>query len=267
MPHARTSRLVRIVRWSRLFAHLGTAFLLLRTVYPRAERRRRLALNAWWSGKLLRLLAIEASIEGTPYREGAALIAANHVSWIDIFAVASVTPTRFIAKSEIRDWPVAGWIAERSGTIFIRRARRHDTARINELVHAAIAEGDSVGLFPEGTTTEGDTLLKFHSSLFEPAVANAARVQPVAIRYEYADGSLCRAMGFVGELTFAQSLGLVIRQKRVVARIRFAEVIECSGMTRHEVAETAEARVASLLGLPKPDRLRRKPPRPGGELQ
>ena len=70
------------------------------------------------------------------------MVAANHVSWIDVFCVSSVRSTRFIAKSEVRDWPVAGWIAERAGTLFIRRGLRRDTARINEVVHAALAQGD-----------------------------------------------------------------------------------------------------------------------------
>jgi 1-acyl-sn-glycerol-3-phosphate acyltransferase len=142
-------------------------------------------------------------------------IAANHVSWLDIFAISRRAPTRFIAKSEIRDWPLAGWIAERAGTIFIRRERRRDTGRISERVHAALAEGDCVGLFPEGATTEGDEMLKFHSSLFEPAVANAAHVHPCAIRYERADGP-CREVAYVGELSFMQSFGLVMRQRGVV---------------------------------------------------
>ena len=189
-------------------------------------------------------------------------MAPNHVSWMDTFAVSAVRPTRFIAKSEIRDWPIAGWVALKSGTIFIRRAKRHDTVRINELVHAALEEGDCVGFFPEGTTSEGDQLSKFHSSLFEPAVANRARVQPVAIRYEYPDGTLCRAMSFTGELTFAQSLGLVARQKRVVARLQFAEPIDPAGLSRRDVAKLAQDRVASLLGLPDPGSGPRTPPGP-----
>jgi 1-acyl-sn-glycerol-3-phosphate acyltransferase len=138
------------------------------------------------------------------------------------------------------------------GTIFIHRARRHDTGRINAIVHSALESGDCVGLFAEGTTTDGDRLLKFHSSLFEPAVANRARVYPVAIRYEEPDGTLCRAAAYVGELTFAQSVGLVIRKRRIIARIRFAEPIDASGFTRRELAAATEAAVASLLGLPRP---------------
>lgn len=218
----------------------------------------------WWSARLVRIVGVTVQAQGTPPCDGprVAMIAANHVSWLDIFAISGVRSTRFIAKSEVRDWPLAGWIAERAGTIFIRRERRRDTARINDLVHAALAEGDCVGLFPEGTTTEGDRLLKFHSSLFEPAVANAARIFPVAVRYEHADGTLCRAMAYVGELSFMQSLALVIRQRGAVARVRFAEPVEAAGLGRREVAALAEERVATMLGVPCPHRAPRTPPDP-----
>ena len=210
----------------------------------------------------MRIAGVETRIEGEPpgVAETGAMIAANHVSWLDVFALSGVMPTRFIAKSEIRDWPIAGWIAERAGTIFIRQDRRRDTERISELVRAALTQGDCVGLFPEGTTTEGDRLLKFHSSLFEPAVANRAHVHPCAIRYEHADGTLCRAMSFAGELSFMQSLGLVIRQRGVVARIRFAPTVETAGCGRREIARLAEARVASLLGLAPSGTPPRTPP-------
>lgn len=209
-------------------------------------------------------MGVTVQAQGVPPGGGpqAAMIAANHISWLDIFAISGVRPTRFIAKSEVRDWPLAGWIAERAGTIFIRRERRRDTARINDLVHAALAEGDCVGLFPEGTTTEGDRLLKFHSSLFEPAVANGARIFPVAVRYEHADGSLCRAMAYVGELSFMQSLALVIRQRGTVARVCFAAPVDAAGLGRREIAALAEERVATMLGVPRPHTAPRTPPDP-----
>ncbi|HUP30408.1 MAG TPA: lysophospholipid acyltransferase family protein [Usitatibacter sp.] len=241
------------------------AVLILRLVFPRVSHERRRALVGWWSGKLVRIMGLATRVSGPPpgATEIGAMIAANHVSWLDIFVISSVRSTRFIAKSEIRDWPMAGWIVERSGTIFIRRERRRDTARINDLVRAALHDGDCVGLFPEGTTSEGDTLLKFHSSLFEPAVVNRAQVHPCAIRYENADGSPCRHMAFVGELSFMQSLGLVIRQRGVVARISFGAPIDTVGQGRREVAQAAQDRVASLLGLPSPGtapRTARDPP-------
>jgi 1-acyl-sn-glycerol-3-phosphate acyltransferase len=230
-------------------AHAGYAALILRFVFPRVDAARRRALVRWWSARLVRILGVEVRVAGEPPRaESPAMIAANHISWLDIFVVMSVQPARFIAKSEIRDWPIAGWIADRAGTLFIRRARRHDTARINEQVHAAFAEGACVGLFPEGTTTEGDQLLRFHSSLFEPAIANAAAVHPAALHYAHEDGSPCRAMAYVGEISFMQSLGLIIRQRGVVAHLAFAAPVDAAGNDRRTVARTAHERVASLLG-------------------
>ena len=260
MSHHRAGRALRFVRWTRLLAHVAAALFILRFVFPRASFERRRHLHGWWSRKLVRIVGIDMQVEGvTSSMAGhGVMVAANHVSWLDVFCVSSVWPTRFIAKSEVRDWPVAGWIAERAGTLFVRRARRRDTARINEIVHGALAQGDCVGLFPEGTTTPGDRLLKFHSSLFEPAVANDVRVQPIAIRYEHADGSLCRAVVY-DDLSFMQSLSLMLRQRNVVARLTFLETLPASGLTRREVARVAEARIATRLGLPSPSSEPRTP--------
>lgn len=252
--HHRTPRVIRVVRWTRLFLHLGSAAFILRFVFPRAHPQRRRELGSRWAQDLLGILAIRLECEGEPPAspDAGALVAANHVSWLDVFAIGAVRHTRFVAKSEIRDWPVAGPIAERAGTLFVRRERRHDTGRIASHVKDALAAGDCVGLFPEGTTTEGDRLLKFHSSLFEPAVAHGARVHPVALRYLHADGTPCRAAAFVGDLTFAQSLGLVIRTREIVVRVSFADPVEPAGRNRRELAAATQERVATLLGLPTP---------------
>jgi 1-acyl-sn-glycerol-3-phosphate acyltransferase len=231
--------------------HAAMAALLLRFAYPRIDAARRRALNKWWSGKLLRILNVSACVEGSVPGESdrAAMVAANHISWLDIFVISSARSTRFIAKSEIRDWPIAGWIAEEAGTLFVRRSEWRDAARTTQRVRAALDAGDCVGLFPEGITTEGDTLLKFHSSLFQAAVGNAAHVYPAAIRYETPQGDICREVSFVGERTFMQSLALIIRQRAIVVRLDFAQPIDAQRAPRRDVAAQAHARVASLLGL------------------
>lgn len=234
-----------------MLLHALHGAFILRFVFPRASSRRRRELVGWWSGALLRIAGVSIQVEGDPpaATEIGAMIAANHVSWLDIFAISAVRPTRFVAKREIREWPLVGWIAERAGTIFIRRETRRDTARIAERVHAALAQGDCIGLFPEGTTSWGDQLRKFHTSLFEPAVANGAHVHPCAIRYERPDGAPCREMAYAGDLTFPQSFRRVLRGRDVTVRLMFAPPIETAGRTRREVAPLAEAAVASLLGL------------------
>jgi 1-acyl-sn-glycerol-3-phosphate acyltransferase len=204
----------------------------------------------WWSAKLVRIVGVTLVVEGDAPRgtETSAMIVSNHVSWLDVFCISAIRPTRFIAKHEVRDWPIAGWVAERAGTLFIRRARRRDTQRIAHQVHEAFAAGDVVGLFPEGTTTHGDALLRFHSSLFEPAVANSAHVHPAAIRYARPDGSLCLEAAY-GDLSFMQSLAALVRQRGVVAYVAFAAALEAGGCGRRELATRAHEVVASLLGL------------------
>ena len=243
------------MRWLRLAGHAASAALILALVFPRAAPATRRRLVRWWSGKLVRILGIRVHVSGhAPRTHGeAAMIAANHVSWVDNFVVMSVRPARFIAKSEIRDWPVAGWIADRAGTIFVKRERRREIAHIVGRVHDALAQGDCIGLFPEGTTTEGDRLLRFHSSLFEPAIANAATIHPAAIRYEHADGSPCPAFAYVGETTFMESVTHVIGERGVVARLAFGEAIEPrGGLDRRGAARIAHERTASLLATMDP---------------
>ena len=234
-----------------MLGHAALAVFLLRFAYPRLAAPRRRALMRWWSAKLLRILNITLRIEGPAplARETGAMVAANHVSWLDIFVISSVRPTRFVAKSEIRQWGAAGWITDRAGTLFIRRDQLRDMTRINAAVHDALEAGDCVGIFPEGITTEGDMLHKFHSALFESAVVNHAHVHPAAIRYEKPDGALMREFSFRGERTFMESMRLIVGERRAVARIAFAPPLETRAAHRRDVARAAEEKVASLLGL------------------
>jgi len=244
-------RPVRILRWVRLLTHVAVALGVVGVIFPRVSAAKRARITGWWARKLLRILNIVLSVHGARPAEEARnhIIAANHVSWVDIFVISAAHPARFVAKSEIRDWPIAGWLCDKAGTIFIRRTRRSDTAKINDVMHAVLAEGSTIGFFPEGTTTSGDRLLKFHTSLFEPAVINAATVSPVALRYRASDGERNDAMAFIGELSFAESVGLIIRQKSTIAEITFGKPIAAAGLTRRELALQAERVVAEILGV------------------
>jgi 1-acyl-sn-glycerol-3-phosphate acyltransferase len=247
--------------------HGAVAAFILRFVFPRASATRRRGLVKGWSRKLIRIVNVTPRVEGAPPREGErdTMIVANHVSWLDIFVLSSVHSTRFIAKSEIRDWPFVGWVVEKSGTLFIKRGGRVQLAQIAERTREALAQGDCIGLFPEGTTTEGDQLLKFHSALFESAAADGARVFPVAIRYEHPDGTLCREASFAGEITFMQSFARIVRQRSVVARVSFGEPIDAAGLPRRDLAQAAQSRIATLLGLAPAGKVPRKASGPRAE--
>ena len=246
--------MIRGIRWVRLLTHVGVGMVAVGAIYPRVSARWRALITGWWARKLLRILNILLSIHGARPLEDARnlIVAANHISWVDIFVINATHPSRFIAKAEIRDWPIAGWLSDKAGTIFIRRTRRSDTAKINETMHNVLAEGATIGFFPEGTTTSGDKLLKFHSSLFEPAVANTATIAPAAIRYRASDGEPSAAVAFIGELSFAESIAMIISEKSMIAEITFAPQIEAAGLSRRELALNSEAAIARILNLPLP---------------
>lgn len=253
--------LIRWWRWLRFLSHVAVAVFMVGLVFPRVSAARRNALTGWWARKLLRIMGIVLSPHGAVPDADARnlIIASNHVSWVDIFVISAAHPALFIAKSEIRDWPIAGFICERAGTIFIRRARRRDTAVINETMHKVLSEGYTVGFFPEGTTTPGDKLLKFHTSLFEPAVVNNATLLPVALRYRSEDGQPCPAIAFVGEISFVESVGLMLSQRKMIAEVTFAPPLAAGSFTRRELASQAEASVAAILDVPLPSTHQRFP--------
>src|SRR5690606_6858588 len=127
-------------------------------------------MNRAWSRTLVWLCGVRVSVVGEPRMQGSALWVANHVSWIDIFVLAGIRGVLFVAKSEIRRWPVVGWLVAKVGTVFLQRGQRHSIRQVGEAMQARFRDGDVIGLFAEGTTSTGWDVLPFHSSLFDPAI-------------------------------------------------------------------------------------------------
>jgi 1-acyl-sn-glycerol-3-phosphate acyltransferase len=253
----RTNRLERYIRWTRLFLHVGVGLMLTGIFFPRCKKSGQDWIIKWWSAKLLRILNIVLSVRGeAKISSPQVVLVANHISWLDVFVINAAHPSRFIAKSEIADWPVAGSLATNAGTIFIRRAKRTDAAKTNDAIAAQLRQSNTVAIFPEGTTTAGDKLLKFHTSLFEPAVANQATIAPVALRYRQSNGEVDTSAAFIGELTFSQSMGQIIAQKSIIAEVIFAPVIapveneSSHANCRRSLAHAAEAAIAKILNVP-----------------
>jgi 1-acyl-sn-glycerol-3-phosphate acyltransferase len=245
---------VRALRLLRFAIHLARALAIAALVYPFIGRPARRRHHKRWSAQLLRIFAIRLYVTGAAPAGGAVLIVANHVSWLDIVAINAVRPTRFVAKSEIRHWPLVGWLSVRAETLFIQRARRHHTHEINQVMAAAMQAGDAFAVFPEGFTTHGDVLLPFHASLLQPALACDAAIHPVAIRYSRADGSLCVEADYEGDKSLVESLLQLITQPRVDLHVQFLPPLACAGRHRRELADEAARRIANALGLAVPNR-------------
>ncbi|HEY6095580.1 MAG TPA: lysophospholipid acyltransferase family protein [Gallionellaceae bacterium] len=227
------------------------AAVVIAFLAPRSTELRRQRMVRWWSARLTRILQIRVQVQGVPpgLDTHNVMLVSNHVSWLDIYLLNSVRPARFVSKAELRQWPVIGWVAWKTGTFFINRAKRHDTARVNHEMSEALSKGGCVAVFPEGTTSYGDTLLPFHASLFQPVIHSESKVWPVAMRYRHADGSLNREAAYVGDTSFGESVKQILGQPEIHAELVFAPPILSHGKTRRELARLAEQAIAEALNL------------------
>jgi len=251
---------VRAARILRLAWHVLQAAAVAATVFPFLSAPRRRIRVRRFSRQLLAILAVRLTVGGAPPRAAdvPAMLVANHVSWLDIFAINTAHAMRFVAKSEIRGWPVIGWLCAKGGTLFIERAQRRHTVNINAQIEAGLRAGDTFAVFPEGTITSGDVVLPFHASLLQPALSCSARLFPVAVRYTRADGSLCFEADYAGAKTMLQSLRLILTQPVIHVHLQFLPPLVCDGSHRRELAHAAAAQIAAALNLPAPQRRTRK---------
>ena len=224
--------------------------------FPFYDNAKRMGWVRRWTARLLAILAVRVKVSGAPPIAGVspAMIVANHVSWLDIFAINAVRKVRFVAKSEIRRWPVFGWLCAQGSALFIERARRHHASLVNRQMVAALRQGDLLVVFPEGYTSAGDVVLPFHTSLLQPALECDAMLYPVAIRYTRADGSLCSEADYEGDKSMLGSLLLMLTQPAIFVRLQFLPAVTSAGKHRRELAYEASRLIAGALGVPAPRR-------------
>ena len=239
---------VSVFRGGRLALHFFYG-LLLAVPYPHLDKNAQRRVMKIWSKQLLAILNIGIRIEGQqpPRGEGGCLLVANHVSWLDIYVLNVIHPAQFIAKSEVRNWPVIGWLAKRCGTIFIARALRQNASSINRQVGLLLQQGACIGLFPEGTTTDGKQVGHFHSALIQPAIDAGAKVCPMALRYQRDNGESGSAAAFIGETTLIQSVWRILRCRHLNALVVFTPVLVTAGVDRRSLARTAQIAIAQGL--------------------
>jgi 1-acyl-sn-glycerol-3-phosphate acyltransferase len=232
----------------------GLTFRWLRqTARNRALRR--------WSRLLLAVCGTRLRVTGTPLTDEVArtgiaarsrgrLVLANHVSWIDVYAINAAVPSRFVAKAEIGDWPLIGTLVTLTGTLYIERGRRHAVAAMNHRVSERLKAGETVAVFPEGTTTDGTELLPFHSNLIAPALDVGCEIWPVALRYTE-DGQRSKAAAFVGDMGLLTSLWNILLARRLEVEVAFLPPLATAGeRNRHHLAHQACSAIAGYLDVP-----------------
>jgi lyso-ornithine lipid O-acyltransferase len=232
-----------------LVVHLAWGLLLAAGLALGAARDARERIAQRWHRRLLAIFGLRLTVEGFPLRE-AHLTVANHVSWLDIPVLGALEPTRFVGKSEIRHWPLAGSLATAAGTFFLRRGKGGAGPLLERLV-PHLRNGGSVVLFPEGTTTDGQQVLPFHPRLLAAAIHSGRPVQPVTIQYGLsADGE--NVAPFIGEDTLGAHVLRMLRSPQLHVRVSYGPPIRAMA-SRDELAAEAESFVrAALQPLPIP---------------
>jgi 1-acyl-sn-glycerol-3-phosphate acyltransferase len=175
------------------------------------------------------------------------MLIANHISWVDIFVINAVITSRFVAKSEVRSWPVLGWLCEKTGTLFITRERRHDTRRVNKQIADALTAGACIAVFPEGSTTDGTDVANFNASLIQPAIDADTAIQAIALRYIDAAGAQSTSAAYVGDMSLVESLARLLAARRTKAIVTLLPPISACGQDRRAIAKSIEADIRDIV--------------------
>lgn len=233
-------------RLARVGAHLGYGVATVALAYPLLPRKLRVRLKQRWSRQLLQMLGVRLCLEGRG-RPGGTMIVANHVSWLDIFAINAVAPSAFVCKAEVRAWPVIGWLCANTETIFIERGCAKAAQRTAEALKATLQSGRTVAFFPEGTTSDGSVVLHFRAALLQPAIDCAALLQPVSIRYVDRQGRPSVTPAYCGDTSFGESLKRIATADSLSVRLSLLAPVDAGRLDRRSLAASARGRIVERL--------------------
>jgi 1-acyl-sn-glycerol-3-phosphate acyltransferase len=244
-------------RSAALMALLLAGLLILFSVYRLLPPPKRGWIRQRWSQVLLHVCGVRLCVSGQWPDDRCAsscLVVMNHVSWLDIFALNAVMPVTFVAKSEIRRWPLVGWLVSGTGTIFIERGRRHAVRQVNHVIRRRVSHNEHVAFFPEGTTSDGSDVLRFHTSLFaaalhdEDAVSLVTPIFPVGIRY-FDAGRRSAVPAYVGDDTLVGSIVRILQHRSLSVELTgLSQILAVPpATTRHELAGRVEQQVRALV--------------------
>ncbi len=253
--------LVGAARFAAVFVYILCCFVIIFGVFPFSspEGKGRIIRN--WSARILRWLGVKVDVIGryegdsrvqdsgrTPGQTGR-LIVANHVSFLDIFALNCVLPSAFVAKAEIARWPVFGLIARSVDTVFIERGNRRSLIQTAEAMAKALTEGRNLLMFPEGTTSDGTGLKKLHGNLMEGAVRQQAEVIPVVLRYK-THGQVTTVPAYVGDVGLFECLWKVVTMDDLHLEVHILKPRR--GENRHDLCREVSADMCALIGCVDP---------------
>jgi len=239
--------LVGAARLLRAVLHVLHGMLVM-TRFPRLTPAERHARIGWWSAGLVRAMGLELHVSGVAPRPGATLLVANHVSWLDIAALHAAVPhARFVSKADVLAWPLLGWLIRNAGTLFIEREKKRDALRVVHTMAESLQRGETVAIFPEGTTGAGPELLPFHANLLHAAVTTQTPVQPAVLRFSEPGQAFSPAAEFLGETTLLQSVWRIATARGLAVSVQLLPPVSTEHADRRALAEHLRATIAETL--------------------
>lgn len=236
--------LLALIKLTRCSLHLLHGMWTILTRFSKATHEQRSQHVANWSKRFLELLGVAVKVNGTPLQKGPLMVVINHVSWLDILVMLAAQPVCFVSKSEVRRWPIIGWLATNVGTLYIERTKSRDALRVVHQIAENLKAGHLIAIFPEGTTSNGRSLLPFHGNLLQAAVASNSPVQPVALRFLEVDGTLSMSPTYINDDTLLSSVWRMLRADPVTAQLDFLLSLPTDGLERRALA----AKLQELIG-------------------
>ena len=251
----------RALKSLQLANHFRRGLVLAALEFPGSTRERVLQDIQQWARQVLDSLEIKVQCNRLPVAGFAGLVVSNHLSWLDILVLQSLIAGTFVAKKEVRSWPIVGRLAQACSTIFVDRSSSRSAREMVERAAEAITNGYAVVAFPEGTSSDGFDVGDFHSNIFESAIRAGTGVQLMTL--QYIDARTGKAAGdahYFGAMTFLSSLWRVLGNSSITACVHIGECIETHGHSRKTLALRAHGKIRNQLmalslrkmGLSKP---------------
>ena len=243
---------IKLLLWASIWMHVLNGVLILCLFFPFISAKSKSTHTRKWSSKLLNIFGIQLEVfnqsilPNVPY-----LLASNHISWLDIHAINTFKPIRFVAKSEVESWPVFGWMAKQLGTIFIKRGSSRNAAEVVKQM-TQVLQTESICIFPEGTSTEGLSVKPFKANLFESAVMSDSPVYSLAIQYfDINTGLRSDVAAFVGDMGLLESMSKILNHRKLRIELRFlcpSEAMPKPSRDRKWLAMHSQEQISLVLG-------------------
>ncbi len=239
--------LLALLKLLRCSLHLLHGIGTILTHFSGATHAQRSQHVADWSKRFLELLGVTLRINGQPLQNGPLMVVINHVSWLDILVILAAQPVCFVSKAEVRHWPVIGWLATNVGTLYIERTKARDALRVVHQIAENLSAGRLIAIFPEGTTSNGKSLLPFHANLLQAAIASNSPVQAVALRFLEANGERSMSPIYVADDSLLSSAWRMMRAAPVTAQLDFLPSLPTDGLDRRVLAAQLQQHIAAAL--------------------